>query len=407
MVHGAYQPLGVTAGTPQATTAPGASGPWQDHLLYSTGEPPDRNRLGDINGDGRLDAVIGYEAINVAGKLAWYEQPEDAGESWVEHIIAYPIGPMSMDAGDMDGDGDLDVIVGEHNYANPEAARLLVFENPAGDGDEWAQHLVYTGDEHHDGAQLVDIDNDHDFDTISIGWQHDRVLLYENTSHCAPAQPTPTPGGPTRTPVPLAQEQVVYWRDTPVYKSEHGFAVQKPPMFNGDWTVPPNFAGGTLYFRAEIISQPVAQAMKLQLCYWQDKYAIENCGSLKGITGRPGNVAEWTQAIPAMWKLNGVPINWALPRYQAAMVVKNSDGLPVSDYEDWNWNGEDPAQWYPLHVKFIAVVVAEGATFGGWERYINPGAPTSTPMPTAAVTSTPTPVGATATSHANRSGVRS
>jgi hypothetical protein len=40
--------------------------------------------------------------------------------------------------------------------------------------------VVYTGDEHHDGAQVADIDGDGDLDIISIGWSHDRVLLYEN-----------------------------------------------------------------------------------------------------------------------------------------------------------------------------------------------------------------------------------
>jgi hypothetical protein len=39
---------------------------------------------------------------------------------------------------------------------------------------------VSTGDEHHDGAVLVDIDGDGDLDIISIGWAHGRVLLYEN-----------------------------------------------------------------------------------------------------------------------------------------------------------------------------------------------------------------------------------
>jgi len=42
------------------------------------------------------------------------------------------------------------------------------------------EHLVYTGDEHHEGAQVVDIDSDGDLDIISIGWTHSQVLLYEN-----------------------------------------------------------------------------------------------------------------------------------------------------------------------------------------------------------------------------------
>ena len=157
-------------------------GSWSAHTLHPTAGDPDRNALADINRDGRLDAVVGFEAINVPGKLAWYEQGTDAAALWTEHVIARVVGPMSLDVRDMDGDGDTDVIVGEHNYKEPHTARLLLFENVDGKGRSWSQHLVYTGDEHHDGAQVVDIDGDGDLDVVSIGWSHGRVVLYENRS---------------------------------------------------------------------------------------------------------------------------------------------------------------------------------------------------------------------------------
>ena len=151
-----------------------------NHTLFETDGSPDRNRLADINGDGRLDAVVGYEAICVPGKLAWYENPANPDELWKEHLIAMPVGPMSLDAADMDGDGDIDIVVGEHNYNNPETARTWVFENLNGSGGSWRGHVVYIGDEHHDGAQTVDIDLDGDLDIISIGWKNPAVTLYEN-----------------------------------------------------------------------------------------------------------------------------------------------------------------------------------------------------------------------------------
>jgi len=153
---------------------------WSLHTLNPTPGDPDRNRLADLNGDGRLDAVLGFEAINKPGKLAWYEQPEDPAREWKEHRIADVVGPMSLDVGDLDDDGDLDIVVGEHNYAKPETAALWIFENADGRGGAWKQHLIHRGDEHHDGAILVDIDGDSDLDVISIGWSHPRVLLYEN-----------------------------------------------------------------------------------------------------------------------------------------------------------------------------------------------------------------------------------
>jgi hypothetical protein len=153
---------------------------WSLHEIDKTIDNPDRNRLVDMNGDGRLDAVVGFEAISKTGKLVWYEQSSSPTAPWIEHVIAEIVGPMSLDVGDMDNDGDVDVIVGEHNLSSPSRARLYLFENLDGRGRKWKRHVIHTGDEHHDGTQLVDIDGDGDLDIISIGWGHSQVLLYEN-----------------------------------------------------------------------------------------------------------------------------------------------------------------------------------------------------------------------------------
>ncbi len=153
---------------------------WTLQMLNPVEGNPDRNVLADMNGDGLLDAVVGFEAINKPGKLAWYQQPEDLNEPWSEHLVATPVGPMSLSVADLDDDGDFDLVVGEHNYQEPDSAKLIIFENLDGQSARWQQHVVFTGDEHHDGALAVDIDRDGDWDVISIGWSHPRVVLYEN-----------------------------------------------------------------------------------------------------------------------------------------------------------------------------------------------------------------------------------
>jgi len=153
---------------------------WSLQTVNTVEGDPDRNALADMNDDGLLDSVVGFEAINKPGKLAWYEQPGDLNESWNEHVVGTPVGPMSLSVADMDDDGDPDLVVGEHNYKDPETAMLIIFENLDGKGKQWLQHIVFTGDEHHDGAVTVDIDSDGDWDIISIGWSHPNVLLYEN-----------------------------------------------------------------------------------------------------------------------------------------------------------------------------------------------------------------------------------
>ncbi|MFN8031662.1 MAG: VCBS repeat-containing protein [Dermatophilaceae bacterium] len=154
---------------------------WTAVPLYSPIGHPDRSRLADVDRDGRLDAVAGNYGPSVASKLAWYRQPTTATNLWTETVISSTVvGPMSVDAADMDADGDIDVIVGEHNLVNPTSAHLFIFENLDGRGKSWSRHTVYTGDEHHDGAQVADMDGDGDLDIVSVGWSHGRTLVYEN-----------------------------------------------------------------------------------------------------------------------------------------------------------------------------------------------------------------------------------
>ena len=141
---------------------------------------PDRNRLVDVDGDGRLDAVVGYESSRAPGKLAWYEQPGFEEKEWPEHVIAEIIGPMSMDAGDVDRDGDVDVVLGQHNLIDPAQSKLLIYENVDAARGRWQAHEISAGDEHHDGSILADMDADGDLDIISLGWTHPRVVVYEN-----------------------------------------------------------------------------------------------------------------------------------------------------------------------------------------------------------------------------------
>lgn len=193
--------------------------------------------------------------------------------------------------------------------------------------------------------------------------------------------PTPTETGPTATPsptntaTPTPEEMTVFEWDGPITKSNSGFPFRRPPLANGDWTQPTNFAGGRLYFYAEIISQPVAQDIHLQYCVWQeengDKYGITNCSTVRSVIGSPGMTLSWQMQVSNLWQKDGIPIEWDRPRFRDGLVIKNSDDKPVSDFNNWNWSGEDPDEWYPLNLHFIAVVVAPNAQFSGWENYID------------------------------------
>lgn len=156
-----------------------ADKPWP---LHTVGTPfddhPDRNRLVDIDGDGRLDAVVGQEQGDA---LVWYRSPDDPRGPWTRVLIASHVaGGFSLDCADLDLDGDVDVVLGEHR-GNPN--RVILFEN-TGRGASWTPHVVDAGPrdeiDHHDGTKLVDIDADGDLDIVSVGWNNRKVWLYEN-----------------------------------------------------------------------------------------------------------------------------------------------------------------------------------------------------------------------------------
>jgi len=197
-----------------------------------------------------------------------------------------------------------------------------------------------------------------------------------------PVAPTPTPSrtpGPTPTntpgsPPPAGAEMVVFDWNKPVTTAERGFPWNQPPIANGNWISPINYAEGTFYYRAEIRSMPTNKDMKLQFCIWQEKYGdnfrLENCGSQQPISYQGSKVvATWSQGVQDLWMKNGNIIEWYRPRYRNGVAIKTPAGLPVSDFNGWNWNRENPNHWYPMNLRFTVVVVAKGQTFSGWDNY--------------------------------------
>ena len=146
----------------------------QSGLSLSSGVP-DRVVLADIDQDTDPDVVIGVEF----GQLLVWGENSNSGTTWTEHVIAADVDYFSVDAADMDGDGDVDVVGGAHQ-GNGE---VFLYEND-GSGATWTTHVVDPGDsaliDHHDGTQLVDMDLDGDLDIISIGWSKRSLVIYEN-----------------------------------------------------------------------------------------------------------------------------------------------------------------------------------------------------------------------------------
>jgi hypothetical protein len=186
-----------------------------------------------------------------------------------------------------------------------------------------------------------------------------------------------------------ATELLVFDFNRPVVEEDRGFPkaemVAKPANFieamlpgsNENWEIPINYSEGTLHMRAEVFSQPVPQDMRLQFCIWQDdlegnRFGLETCTPLANVSGTEGTVVTWSRKVQNMWKKDGKDLDWTRPRERYGVAIKNMAGDPVSDYLGWNWNGENPVEWYPLDMRFTVVASAKDMNFSGWTNYVSP-----------------------------------
>lgn len=89
--------------------------------------------------------------------------------------------PHSLDVADLDGDGQLEIIVGEHDPFQPyrSRSRLCVYKRAEPQGRVWIQYVLDDRFEHHDGTKVFEVAPGR-LGVISHGWTDSRyVHLWE------------------------------------------------------------------------------------------------------------------------------------------------------------------------------------------------------------------------------------
>ena len=152
------------SGQPTAT-------PWQKTTIDDTTLAPAHGHPVDMDGDGDSDVLMAFGIAAGVGnqspeshQIAWYENigAPGIGSQWKKHVVAasFPQGFEAV-AGDLDGDGDQDIVATGWG----DEGRLAWFENRGDAAGGWPQHrlkenwpnavTVILADLNHDGRMDI------------------------------------------------------------------------------------------------------------------------------------------------------------------------------------------------------------------------------------------------------------
>ncbi len=130
----------------------------------------------DIDGDGDIDILSGAYAVDGNPSLIWYEN--DGTDTFTAHPISISLSDAAFaKAADLDKDGDTDIITGVWNDDDTDGA-IAWYEN---DGNEnFTEHIVIRGKNHVGTVLCVDLDKDGDTDIVAALSGQGAVGWYEN-----------------------------------------------------------------------------------------------------------------------------------------------------------------------------------------------------------------------------------
>ena len=158
------------------------SGEWVKHVIEAT-HAPIHGEPADIDGDGDLDVVMALGAWGSMHQgnqvkpdrennrpeftqsynhhIVWYENDGVHKNGWTRHLISQHLNEVfEAVAGDLDGDGDTDVVAS--GFSGP--GRVLWYESSGDPSGPWTEHMVKDNWKNANQVLLADLDGDSDLD---------------------------------------------------------------------------------------------------------------------------------------------------------------------------------------------------------------------------------------------------
>jgi tetratricopeptide (TPR) repeat protein len=165
---------------------------------------------------------------------------------------------------------------------------------------------------------------------------------------------------------PVVLLDITYTHKKPEENGSGAFSFFKsPPSLTGDIS---NFASGTIYQRVQVLSKPSDKPVNYQVCLvnGDDISVGPACSSLGSLTFSSPGTYESQVAVPSL--SNYANVNWERGLTEVMLVLKDAEGNSLDDRYSYRSGTEAPDldQYYPMEVRYTAILVPEGSSFPGW-----------------------------------------